>query len=96
MVFEENAMNPISPPVSLGQGDALVVTDMQNDFLSGGSLAVPGGDAVVAAAWPCPAATPWWSPRRPGSIATPTPPWASACTRPARAGPRPTARWSER
>lgn len=29
-------------------GDALVVVDVQNDFLSGGSLAVPGGNAVVA------------------------------------------------
>lgn len=28
-------------------GDALVVVDIQNDFLPGGSLAVPGGDAVV-------------------------------------------------
>lgn len=29
-------------------GDALVVIDVQNDFLPGGSLAVPGGNAVVA------------------------------------------------
>jgi nicotinamidase/pyrazinamidase len=28
-------------------GDALVVVDVQNDFLPGGSLAVPGGDQVV-------------------------------------------------
>lgn len=28
-------------------GDALVVVDVQNDFLPGGSLAVPDGDAVV-------------------------------------------------
>lgn len=27
--------------------DALVVVDIQNDFCAGGSLAVPGGDAVV-------------------------------------------------
>src|SRR5579884_3705456 len=27
--------------------DALVVVDVQNDFLPGGSLAVPGGDEVV-------------------------------------------------
>ncbi|HEX5159732.1 MAG TPA: nicotinamidase [Ktedonobacterales bacterium] len=27
--------------------DALIVVDVQNDFCSGGSLAVPGGDAVV-------------------------------------------------
>lgn len=31
----------------LQPGDALLVTDVQNDFLSGGSLAVPGGDEVV-------------------------------------------------
>jgi len=29
-------------------GDALVVVDVQNDFLPGGALAVPGGDAVLA------------------------------------------------
>ncbi len=33
----------------LAQGDALVIVDVQNDFLPGGSLAVPGGDAVVPA-----------------------------------------------
>ncbi len=32
----------------LKPGDALLVVDMQNDFLPGGSLAVPQGDAVVA------------------------------------------------
>ncbi len=36
------------PPVRLVPGCALVVVDVQNDFLPGGSLAVPGGDAVVA------------------------------------------------
>ncbi|HLF95510.1 MAG TPA: isochorismatase family protein [Methylococcaceae bacterium] len=30
-------------------GDALLVVDVQNDFLPGGSLAVPEGDAVVPA-----------------------------------------------
>lgn len=30
-----------------GVGDALLVVDVQNDFLPGGSLAVPDGDAVV-------------------------------------------------
>jgi nicotinamidase/pyrazinamidase len=29
------------------KGDALIVVDIQNDFLPGGSLAVPGGDEVV-------------------------------------------------
>jgi len=28
-------------------GDALVIVDLQNDFLTGGSLAVPGGDGVI-------------------------------------------------
>jgi nicotinamidase/pyrazinamidase len=28
-------------------GDALVLVDVQNDFLPGGSLAVPGGEAVI-------------------------------------------------
>lgn len=31
----------------LEQGDALIIVDIQNDFLAGGSLAVPDGDAVV-------------------------------------------------
>jgi nicotinamidase/pyrazinamidase len=31
----------------LGQGDALLVIDIQNDFLPGGSLAVPEGDQVI-------------------------------------------------
>ena len=33
--------------LQLGAGDALVVVDVQNDFLPGGSLAVPEGEAVV-------------------------------------------------
>jgi len=33
--------------IVIGGGDALIVTDIQNDFLPGGSLAVPGGDEVV-------------------------------------------------
>jgi nicotinamidase/pyrazinamidase len=36
-------------PVRLQRGDALIAVDMQNDFLPGGSLAVPGGEAVVPA-----------------------------------------------
>lgn len=31
-----------------GAGDALLIVDVQTDFLPGGALAVPGGDAVVA------------------------------------------------
>ncbi len=33
--------------VCLGAGDALLIVDVQNDFLPGGTLAVPGGDEVV-------------------------------------------------
>jgi nicotinamidase/pyrazinamidase len=36
-----------SPPIRLQTGDALIAVDVQNDFLPGGSLAVPDGDAVV-------------------------------------------------
>lgn len=35
------------PPTRLRSGDALIVVDMQKDFLPGGSLGVPEGDAVV-------------------------------------------------
>ena len=34
-------------PVTLRPGDGLMVVDVQNDFLPGGSLAVAGGDEVV-------------------------------------------------
>jgi nicotinamidase/pyrazinamidase len=34
--------------INLDQGDALIVVDMQYDFLPGGSLAVPRGDEVIA------------------------------------------------
>jgi nicotinamidase/pyrazinamidase len=33
--------------LTLGKGDALIVVDVQNDFLPGGSLAVPHGDEVI-------------------------------------------------
>jgi len=33
--------------VTLHPGDALIVVDVQNDFLPGGSLPVPGGDEIV-------------------------------------------------
>lgn len=36
-------------PLSLETRDALVIVDVQNDFLPGGALAVPGGDAVLPA-----------------------------------------------
>lgn len=33
--------------IELGKGDILVIIDVQNDFLPGGSLAVPEGDQVI-------------------------------------------------
>jgi nicotinamidase-related amidase len=33
--------------LTLKKNDALLIVDLQNDFLPGGSLAVPGGDQVV-------------------------------------------------
>ena len=32
----------------IGQGDALIVVDVQQDFLPGGALGVPAGDEVIA------------------------------------------------
>lgn len=37
----------IQSPVLVRKGDALSVTDMQNDFLPGGALGVSGGDEVI-------------------------------------------------
>ncbi|HRQ05001.1 MAG TPA: nicotinamidase [Nitrosomonas halophila] len=34
-------------PVTLEHDDALIIADMQHDFLPGGSLAVPEGDAII-------------------------------------------------
>ncbi len=34
--------------LTAAEGDALIVVDVQNDFLPGGALAVPDGDAVIA------------------------------------------------
>ncbi len=54
-----NSLIPIRPAavrhmgsssfIRLQTGDALIAVDVQNDFLPGGSLAVPQGDAVVPA-----------------------------------------------
>lgn len=35
--------------IQLGPGDALLLVDVQRDFLPGGSLAVPNGDAILPA-----------------------------------------------
>ncbi len=41
-------MYPLGPQkLTLDQGDAMIVVDVQNDFLPGGSLAVPRGDEAV-------------------------------------------------
>lgn len=37
----------MSEAVSIGKGDALIVVDVQNDFLPGGALAVADGDAII-------------------------------------------------
>jgi len=37
-----------SSAYSLQQGDALILVDVQNDFLPGGALGVPDGDGVLA------------------------------------------------
>jgi nicotinamidase-related amidase len=42
-------MNHAQAPVVLQRGDALSVTDIQNDFLPGGALGVPDGDKVIPA-----------------------------------------------
>ncbi|RMF23974.1 MAG: nicotinamidase [Deltaproteobacteria bacterium] len=43
----------MSEPVEPSAGDALLLVDIQNDFLPGGSLAVPDGDAIIAPANAC-------------------------------------------
>jgi nicotinamidase/pyrazinamidase len=40
-------MNVNSAAIALHPGDALVLVDVQNDFLPGGSLAVPAGDQIL-------------------------------------------------
>jgi nicotinamidase/pyrazinamidase len=42
--MHHTAVNLLAPQ----HGDALIIVDVQNDFLPGGSLAVPDGDAVIA------------------------------------------------
>ncbi|MBM4271631.1 MAG: nicotinamidase [Deltaproteobacteria bacterium] len=38
----------VQEPITLRRGDALSVTDVQNDFLLGGALGVPGGDKIIS------------------------------------------------
>lgn len=46
--MDEPAIRPALAPSALQAGDALLIIDVQRDFLPGGSLPVPDGDAVVA------------------------------------------------
>lgn len=39
--------------IQLAASDALIVVDVQNDFLPGGSLAVPQGGEVIPVRHPC-------------------------------------------
>ena len=54
---------------------ALILVDIQNDFLPGGALAVPDGDAVISVAnqlqslFPLVVATQDWHPANHGSFA---------------------------
>lgn len=40
-------MDAVPQAIKLQAGDALIVVDVQRDFLPGGSLAVPRGDEVL-------------------------------------------------
>ena len=63
-------------PMTLSDGDVLVVVDVQNDFCPGGALAVPQGDIVVPvanrlmAAFPHVVLTQDWHPEGHGSFAS--------------------------
>lgn len=71
------------------RGDALIVVDVQNDFLPGGALAVPEGDAVIAPINRCAAlfssrslpvfATRDWHPRDHCSFKPAGGPWPPHC-----------------
>ena len=67
--------------------DALIIVDVQNDFCSGGALAVRDGDAVVelinrlAARMPLVLATRDWHPPDHGSFAENGGPWPVHCVR---------------
>lgn len=46
--METDTRTPPDPPgLRLCSGDALLLVDVQNDFLPGGSLAVPSGDEII-------------------------------------------------
>jgi nicotinamidase/pyrazinamidase len=47
MAARSAAATQLARQLGLRHGDALIVVDVQRDFLPGGSLAVPDGDAVI-------------------------------------------------
>jgi hypothetical protein len=52
MTAKSAVATQLARQLGLRHGDALVVVDVQRDFLPGGSLAVPDGDAVIGAGGP--------------------------------------------
>lgn len=47
MAEQDPKPDTLKKPIDLAEGDALVVVDVQNCFLPGGSLGVSGGDQVI-------------------------------------------------
>ena len=47
MTTEETTLD-LTPPIAIQPGDALLVVDVQRDFLPGGALGIAGGDRVIA------------------------------------------------
>lgn len=79
----------MSGKINIGKGDALIIVDVQNDFLPGGALPVPDGDAVIpvlneyihafrAANLPI-VATRDWHPRNHCSFKEQGGPWPAHC-----------------
>ena len=87
-------MTADSPNNALGPGDCLVVIDLQNDFMPGGALAVPDGDAVVptinrlAQGFPHVIATQDWHPADHASFASQHPGQMAFATVDAAYGPQ--------
>jgi len=46
-LFSTHLANPSPDQIVLAPGDALLVVDLQNDFLPGGALGIAGGDALL-------------------------------------------------
>lgn len=74
------------PPITPGARDALIIVDVQNDFLPGGALAVPEGDAVIAPltrlshmGFGCVIATQDWHPEDHMSFSAQGGPWPVHC-----------------